>query len=193
MSQAAARHWSVEEFLAWQLGRPGRFELVGGFPVELMSGATIRHDDIVLNILAELRQRQRGKSCRPFTADLCIETLPGQIRRPDAGVDCGPRDPDGLIASDPVLVVEVFSPTTRDFDTAGKLTEYKAVASLRTILYVEPNRPEVFVFERNEDGEWIESRLAGMETAALVPVLGIELPLAEIFDGVEFPTGPYLA
>ncbi|WP_206452954.1 Uma2 family endonuclease [Aurantimonas marina] len=193
MSQAAARHWSVEEFLAWQLGRPGRFELVGGFPVEMMAGASARHDNIVLNILAELRQRLRGNPCKPFTAQFCIETLPGQVRRPDAGVDCNQTDPDALIANEPVLVIEVFSPTTRDFDTAGKLAEYKAVASLRTILYVEPNRPEVFVFERNEDGEWIESRLAGMDTAAPVPALGIDLPLAEIFDGVEFPTGPYLA
>lgn len=192
MSQAAARHWSVEQFLAWQLGRPGRFELVGGFPVELMAGASARHDNIVLNILAELRQRLRGNPCKPFTADFCIETLPGQVRRPDAGVDCSQTDPDALIAKEPVLAVEVFSPTTRDFDTAGKLVEYKNVASLRTILYVEPNRPEVFVFERNEDREWHEGRVAGMETAAPIPALGIELPLAEIFDGVEFPTGPYL-
>ncbi len=193
MSQAAARHWSVEEFLAWQLDRPGRFELVGGFPVELPEGETALHDRILVNLIGELGTRLSGRNGHPFTKGLCIETLPGQIRRPDAGVDCGPRDPDGLIASEPVLVVEVFSPTTRDFDTAGKLAEYKAVASLRTILYVEPNRPEVFVFERNEDGEWIESRLAGMDTAAAVPALGIELPLAEIFEGVEFPTGPYLA
>ncbi len=105
MSRAAQKHWTIEEFLVWQDGRPGRYEFVDGEPVKMMTGATARHDTIVLNVLAELRQRLKGSPCKAFTADYCVRTQHDQIRRPDAGVDCGPREPNDLVAGKPVLVV----------------------------------------------------------------------------------------
>jgi len=121
MSDPAPKPWTVEEFFAWQEHQPDRYELVGGFPVRIMAGARNVHDDIVVNLLAELRAQLRGGGCRPFTGDGSIETLSGQIRRPDAGVDCGRRDPNGLQAALPRLVIEVLSPTTRDFDAFEKV------------------------------------------------------------------------
>jgi len=88
MTDAAPRRWSIEEFFAWQERQPERYELVDGFPIRMMAGAKNVHDDIVVNILAELRNQLRGVSCRPFTSDGSVETKPGQIRRPDVGVDC---------------------------------------------------------------------------------------------------------
>ena len=193
MSHAVQDLWTVEEFLTWQEGKQGRYEFVGGLPVKMMTGATARHDSIVLNVLAELRQRLKGNPCSAFTADYCIKTKSDQIRRPDAGVDCGPREPTDLVATKPVLVVEVFSPSTRDLDRATKLNEYKAVASIQTILYVEPNRPEVYLFERSAEGSWQDERLVvGLEKEIAIPALGIVLPLGEIFDGIDFVPGPLL-
>jgi Uma2 family endonuclease len=139
MTEAAPRRWTSAEFFAWQETQPERYELVDGFPVRMMAGARNVHDDIVVNILAELRNQLRGSACRPFTGDGSIETKPGQIRRPDIGVDCGPRDPNATKAASPRVVAEVLSPTTRDFDTIGKLEEYKLVESLERILVIEPN------------------------------------------------------
>ncbi|MBP0614643.1 Uma2 family endonuclease [Jiella mangrovi] len=195
MSHAEQQAWSVEEFLAWQEGRPGRYEFIQGQPVKMMTGATARHDNVVLNVLSELRQRLKGHPCKPFTADYCVRTIEDRIRRPDAGVDCQQDDPNALVATKPVLVVEVFSPSTRDLDRALKLTEYKAVPSIRTILYIEPNRPEVYVFERSAESEtgWQdERRVVGLDKEVAIPALGIVLPLAEIFDGIDFVPGPLL-
>jgi hypothetical protein len=74
---------------------------VNGFPVRMMAGARNVHDDIVVNLIGELREQLRGSGCRPFTGGGSIETKPGQIRRPDAGVDCGHRDPNGTKADSP--------------------------------------------------------------------------------------------
>jgi Uma2 family endonuclease len=126
MTEAAPRRWTSAEFFAWQETQPERYELVDGFPVRMMAGARNVHDDIVVNILAELRNQLRGSACRPFTGDGSIETKPGQIRRPDIGVDCGPRDPNATKAASPRILAEVLSPTTRDFDTIGG-----AIAQLR--------------------------------------------------------------
>ena len=69
MTEAAPRRWTVEEFFAWQEGHSERYELVDGFPMRMMAGAKNVHDDIVVNVLAELRNQLRGGGCRPFTSD----------------------------------------------------------------------------------------------------------------------------
>src|SRR5262249_10274870 len=150
--------WTVKEFFAWQEGQADRYELVDGFPVRMMAGARNVHDDIVVNVLAELRDQLRGRDCRPFTGDGAIETKSGQIRRPDVGVDCGRRDPNATKAS-PRVVVEILSPTTRDFDTIDKLDEYKTVESLDRIVVIEPNAPQVIVWARAEDRSWRQAVL----------------------------------
>lgn len=197
MTQPAPRTWTVEEFFAWQEKQAERYELVEGFPVRLMAGAKNVHDDIVVNVLADLRNQLRGSGCRPFTGDGSVETRPGQIRRPDVGVDCGRRDPDAqnpdvVIAALPRLVVEVLSPTTRDFDTFGKLEEYKGVDSLDGILVVEPNAPEAVFWFRDSDRAWQRRTVRGLDQMIAMPGIGVTLALAEIYDGISFPARPRL-
>jgi Uma2 family endonuclease len=192
MTEAAPQRWTIEEFFAWQEKQPERYELVDGFPVRMMAGARNVHDDIVVNVLAELRNQLRGSGRRPFTSDGSIETKPGQIRRPDIGVDCGKRDPNAPKAALPRVVAEVLSPTTRDFDTIGKLEEYKLVDSLERIVVIEPNAPEVINWVREADRSWRKSVLHGLDQKIDLPEIGATLPLSEICDGVEFPARPRL-
>ncbi|HLK81473.1 MAG TPA: Uma2 family endonuclease [Xanthobacteraceae bacterium] len=192
MTDAAPRPWTVDEFFAWQERQPERYELVDGFPVRMMAGAKNVHDDIVVNVLAELRNQLRGGGCRPFTSDGSVETKPGQIRRPDIGVDCGRRDPNAMRAASPRMVVEVLSPTTRDFDTIGKLEEYKLVDSLERIVVIEPNAPEVIVWARGTNRSWQKAVRQGLDEEIGMPEIGVTLPLKEIYDGVEFPARPRL-
>lgn len=192
MSEPAERRWTLDEFFAWQSAQRERYELVGGFPVRLMAGATNVHDDIVVNLIAELRDQLRGSGCRPFTGDGSVETLPGQIRRPDAGVDCGRRDPNALMAAEPRMVAEVLSPSTRDFATFDKLDEYKAVPSLEYLLVIEPNAPEVVVWSRRADRTWERRLVAGLEQEVAMDQIGVTLALADVYDGIEFPSRPRL-
>ena len=184
--------WTVEQFFAWQVRQTARYELVGGRPVRLMAGARNVHDDIVVNLLAALRGQLRGSGCRPFSGDGSIETLPGQIRRPDAGVDCGQRDPDGMTAAMPRMVAEVLSPSTRDFDSFEKLVENRQVETLDYIMVVEPNAAEVVVWSRGPGRAWVRHFVEGLDRGVDMPGIGVTLPLAEIYDGVAFPARPRL-
>ena len=190
MSQAVLKRWTPDEFFAWQERQEDRYELVGGVPVRMMAGTSNRHDDIVVNLVGMLRDLLRGMPCRPFTGDGAVETYPGQIRRPDAGVDCGRRDPNGYRAAEVRLVVEVLSPSTRDFDAAFKVPEYRSVPSLDYILLVEPNAPEVVLWSRDETRAWTERRIDGLPGSVDLPALGITLALADLYEGVEFPATP---
>ncbi|MDQ3559119.1 MAG: Uma2 family endonuclease [Pseudomonadota bacterium] len=185
MSERAQKPWSVKEFFAWQEGREERYELVNGFPARMMTGARNVHDDIVVNIVVELGIQLRGSGCRPFTADGRVETRPGQIRRPDVGVDCGPRDPDDYKAALPRLIVEVLSPSARDFDTFGKLDEYKGLPSLAYILLIEPNAPMVAIWFRDADRSWQERRSEGLDGNVDLPELSLTLPLRAIYEDIN--------
>jgi Uma2 family endonuclease len=98
-------------------------------------------------------------------------------------------------AASPRVVFEVLSPTTRDFDTIGKLEEYKLVESLERIVVIEPNAPEVIIWRRGADGadrDWRKSISQGLDQKIDMPEIGVTLPLAEIYDGVDFPMRPRL-
>lgn len=191
MAEPALRSWTVAGFLSWQGGQPDLYELVGGRP-RLMAGATNVHDDIVVNIVAELKNQTRGTGCRPFTGDGAVETLPGQIRRPDVGLDCGDRRPDAMLAADPRLVVEVLSPSTRDLGAFEKLDEYKAMPGVRHVLLVEPNQALAVLWRRSAGDSWESGKVEGLDASVEMPDVGVSLRMSAIYDGVAFPRAPRL-
>jgi Uma2 family endonuclease len=83
---------TVEQFFAWQEGQAERYELVNGQPLRMMAGAKNVHDDIFVNLVGELREQVRGGGCRP----LASRPVPARFVVRDVGVDCGPRDPNGI-------------------------------------------------------------------------------------------------
>jgi Uma2 family endonuclease len=160
--------------------------LVDGRPLKLSEGAANLHDDIVINIVTSLARQLRGSGRRAFTGAGAVETYPGQIRRPDAGVDAGPRDPNAYVARSPCVVIEVLSPFARDFEAFAKIAEYKAVASLAYILFVEPNEHLVLVWARDAAGAWSEGRVEDLDASVPLPRVGAKLEMREIYDCVGF-------
>lgn len=191
MLDKAPRRMTPEEFYAWQEPMDEKYELVDGYPVprcpdiEMMTGASRRHDQIVWNVLAELKVQLRGKPCRGFTSDTAIKTLKGR-RRPDAGVECGERDDQSHEAGDVQLVSEVLSPSTRELDMFGKLDEYRAIPTMRYVLLIEPNAPRTVLWSRNDDLSWTDKAIEGLEEKIELSKLGITLALTDIYDEIDF-------
>ena len=188
MAETARAHLTVDEFFAWEENQPDKHELVDGLPLRMMAGGSRSHNLVSMNVIGELRARLRGSDCSPFNGDSAVETKPGQFRRPDGGVECGPNPMSALRVKTPRVIVEVLSPSTRDFDTYRKTAEYKLIPSLDRILLIDPNRPEIFMWSRDAAREWEETTVRGLEATIGMPELGIELPLSEIYLRVEFPT-----
>ena len=187
MAELARKTWSLDDFFAWQDRQEDRYELVDGEPLRMQSGVSGAHVQASTNILVSLGNQLRGKNCRPFHGEWSVQTKRGQIRRPDIGVDCGKFDPKSYFARAPVMVAEILSPTTRDFDTYRKAEEYKLIPSLRRILLVDPNRAEVFMWLRTEGGEWEYSTIEGLEAAIDMPEIEASLPMAEIYRDIPVP------
>ncbi len=186
---AALKHMTPDDFLVWCQDQPDRWELVHGVPIRMVTGATQRHDAVVVNLIAELRQRLMGKPCRPSTADVAARMPGGNIRRPDATVDCGPVAPDSLESSAPTIFFEVLSKSTRTFDKVRKPEEYKRVPTLRHIVLIDPREPRVWLWSRADEATaWTDQDVEGMEAAVPLTAIGVDLPMASVYDGIAFET-----
>jgi Uma2 family endonuclease len=182
---------SAEEFLEWGLHQEPCYELVDGVPVA-MADAKQPHDLIVANVHGILYNLLRGKKCRYFTADLAVRIPAGNVRRPDAGIDCGVFDREATTAAAPTLVLEVLSPLTRDFDMFGKLEEYKTVPTLAHVVIVDPDTPQVFHWSRSQNEPWSHVLLEGLDAVIPLPDVDGAMELASLYDGLTFRPLPRL-
>lgn len=189
MSQAARARMEPDDFLQWCLKQEGRWELIGGQPTRLMTGATRAHDLLVVNLIAGLRNRLRGGPCVPMTDDVASRMPNGNVRRPDVTVDCAKGAPGDLTSTEPSVFFEVLSPSTRSFDFIVKAEEYKQVPSLKHFVLLDPEQALVHVWSRGGAAGWTGDRLEGLSAQLDLPGLGVVLPLAELYDGVEVRPG----
>jgi len=171
---------TVDEFLAWAEDRPGRYELVNG-EVLAMSPERVRHADAKFAVQTALRQAtvSAGVPCRMLPDGMTVRIDRHTAYEPDALVYCGPRlDGDAIEVREPVIVVEVLSPSTQALDAGGKLQGYFRVASLHHYLIVDP---ESMVLTHHRLGdELIETRTASQGALRLDPP-GIELAVTDLF------------
>src|SRR5262249_47933376 len=148
-----------------------------------MAGAKRRHDDIEVNIISALHSRLRTGPCSPQTADQALRTGPHGVRRPDVTVDCGRTDEDALESSQPTVAFEILSPSTRKKDLLVKLEEYRAVASLKHVVLVDPDRPAILHYSRANNSPWGLLEVEGRDNQVNLAAVGVHLPLVEIYEG----------
>lgn len=184
MPQPVKETMSEDEFFAFVRDRDEKWELVEGVPV-MMAGASQRHQAIAANVFASLYNQLRGKPCRPTSADTGVAIGTGTVRYPDIVVDCGKRDDESMFASEPALVIEVLSPSTRSFDSHRKVLEYKSNPQIRYILLIDTNEPGCLLHYRESDG-WEETMHDRLEAVVVFPAIGVTMSLAVLYDGIEF-------
>jgi Uma2 family endonuclease len=188
MAESARRLMTPEEFFAWQEGREELYELVDGVPVlmlKMMTGTSVQHDRVTVNVIVSLANQLRGSRCRPTTDGVAVRTKIAGLRRPDVTVECAEMVRDTYEAREPRLVVEVLSPSTMNIDRIRKLDEYKRHPTLDAILIIDTRRPAATLYRRSGDG-WDEEDYAGLDAAIDLPTIGARLTLREVFDGVGF-------
>lgn len=179
---------NVDEFLAWAEDRPGRFELVDG-EVFAMSPERVRHAEVKAAAYLALRSalKQAQHACYALPDGVSVRIDRDTVFEPDAVVYCGARaDPDATEIGNPVIVVEVQSPSTRAVDSGLKLTRYFSLASVMHYLIVDPVR-RLVIHHRRAEGGLIETRIATRETLDLTPP-GLTLPVPELF--ADLPPDP---
>ena len=181
---------SVEDYLEGEKVAEIKHEYLGGV-VHAMAGAKNRHNMIAVNSLGHLFGKLSGKPCQPFSSDTKLRVeYPDHTRfyYPDAMVVCQSNPEDDHFQSQPVVVIEVLSESTRRTDMGEKRDAYLTIPSLKVLLLVEVDRAEVVAYRRKPEGGFSGELYQGMDEVIALPEIETELALSEIYERLEFGT-----
>jgi Uma2 family endonuclease len=185
MIATARKPMTLSEFLEWEERQELRYEFDGFQPIA-MTGGTAAHAAIQRNLAIALGGRLRGRECQFFGSDLKIEVA-GHIRYPDGFVVCSPVPTRTKVVSDPMIIFEVLSDSTGRTDLVTKNHEYAATPSGRRYVILAQDEMAGTMFERIGD-DWVGHLLAA-DTILHFPEIGIEVPLVELYEGVDLAQG----
>jgi Uma2 family endonuclease len=183
MNVVPKQKMSVDEYLAWAQERSGRFELYGG-TVYAMTPERAQHAKVKLAVQIALREgiRRAGLPCHVLPDGMTVRVAQDTAHEPDALVYCGREiAADALEVANPMILVEVLSPSTRHIDAAAKLAGYFSLPSVRHYLIVDPDRPLVIHHARG-DGDALATRIASAGRLRLEPP-GLELTIEDFYAG----------
>jgi Uma2 family endonuclease len=181
MSIALRQPMTREEFLAWEAQQPLRYEFDGFQPIA-MAGGTEEHAAIQRNLAIAVGGRLRGKPCRFYGSDLKIDTSE-TIRYPDGFVVCSPAVRGATRILDPVIIFEVLSDSSARTDLVTKNHEYAGIASVRRYIVLAQDEMSGTMFER-VGTDWV-GHLLHAGSILHMPEIDIELPLAELYEGID--------
>lgn len=187
MTEAALSYpLTLDGFLEWEERQAERFEFLDGV-VRLMSGGTEDHDRLSVNLIRLLGNALRGGPCVVHASNLKVLSRRGHASMyPELFVRCGPRDGRRTRVEDPVVVFEVLSDSTARYDLTRKRRAYKAIPSLRAIVYVSQYEPHLDVVRRLADGGWDDDEeVDGLGAELGLPEIGVRLAMAEIYEGTD--------
>jgi Uma2 family endonuclease len=162
---------------------PTKHEYVAG-QVYALAGASERHNLIAGNIFGHLWTGSRGGPCRVYGSDMRLRIDDDAVYYPDVQVVCDPGDAEQMYTTSPCVLVEVLSPSTESIDLREKLMAYRRLKSLRAYLIVSHDKRCVIRHYRAENDAWFDAYHAG-DAKVPFPCPGLELTLAEIYEGVE--------
>jgi Uma2 family endonuclease len=180
--------YSFRDYVAFETDARERHEFVRGL-ILAMAGGTLEHAARAAKVVALLSAELAGKRCRVFDSNARVRIpATGNAFYPDASVVCGglevdAEDPHSM--TNPVVLVEVLSPTTAEYDLTDKLDEYKKLASARHVVHVSHDAVEVVVWSRGDAG-WTAASF-GLGKRAALGAIGCELDVDDIYRD---PLGP---
>lgn len=149
-----------------------------------MAGATPNQAMVTASMIT-LLHRQMPPGCRTFSSDLRIKASPaGLYTYPDCSVICGDLQYFGDqkdVVTNPLLLVEVLSPSTEGYDRGKKFEFYRTNESIREYLVVHQDRRHVEHHSKQDDGSWVLREYFGGERAFSIARLGVQISLAELY------------
>ncbi|WP_433929345.1 Uma2 family endonuclease [Sorangium cellulosum] len=183
---ARNRTSTFAEYLAREQTSETKHEHVNG-EIFAMAGGTPEHGLMAVNVASVLRGQLLDRRCRVYNSDVRVRVqATGLTTYPDVSVVCGrlerdPEDENSLL--NPIVLVEVLSPSSEAYDRGEKFAHYQTVPSLREYVLVSYQRRRVEVLRRNDDGTWTLHDVRESGVAELASV-GCTLPLDEVYRGV---------
>ncbi len=191
---------SEEDYLAFERQADERHEYIDG-QIRAMAGESLAHARISTNLVHELGNELKGKTCEPLFKDMKVRSGAAQAAKnkwppkgffsyPDALVVCDPlcHDEHQDVVINPKVIIEVLSESTEAFDRGEKFKRYrKHNDTLTDYILIAQDKVCVEHFTRQADGTWVLRQLDDPAASLLIASIDCRLSLAELYDRVAFP------
>ncbi len=182
---------SVAEYIQYEIDTNQKYEYHNG-EIFALAGGTIEHALLVGNIYAELRNGLKAKNsnCKPITSEAKLHIKKeNKYVYPDSMVICGeierPKETNDAIAN-PILIVEVLSKSTIEYDKGDKFYFYRQIPTLQEYVLIEQNRHVVEIyFKKDKNDLWRISRYEGLDNTIILQSLNIEIKLADLYFDIK--------
>ena len=157
-----------------------------------VKACTVQHGEILVNLCGILGAQLRNSQCRPVASPLRVRIPNGPYTYPDMVVACckmelEPGVHDTLV--NPVVLFEILSGTTANFDAGAKGRMYRSIPSLLDYVVIEQSRSCVERYSRQPGGKWLIETVEGLDSVLAIESIGCQLPLSEIYFRVQLDAG----
>jgi len=186
--------YTIDEYLEMERAGDERHEYIDGF-IYLMSGESLAHSRICINLAREVSTQLRGTPCEALSPNMKVRTqihtrYKGHFSYPDLTVVCGTplfhdTQKDALL--NPTVIFEVLSSSTESYDRGEKFLRYRTeIVALTDYLLVAQDKPLIEHYTRRSDG-WLLTSVSNLDETLELPNIDCRLLLSEVYDRVEFP------
>jgi Uma2 family endonuclease len=181
------------EYLEFERQSEFKHEYING-EVFAMAGASRAHSLICGNLMAILKAQLRGRGCEVHDSNFRLKVeATGLLTYPDLSVICGEVQMaesvfDTLL--NPILLIEVLSPSTKKYDRTEKFSDYRKIPSFKEYVLVAQDKAHIERYLRREDGIWELKEVEGLEAKLELSSIGVTLSLADVYEQVSFEKEP---
>ena len=175
-----SRFISEEDYLAGEQVAGFKSEYIDG-QIYAMTGGSINHNRLAVNLLRQIGNHLEGKPCQPYSSDIKVK-IGSKYFYPDVMVDCTPQQGDSLFTQTPVIIVEVLSKSTRRMDETTKRLAYLQIPTLQEYVLIEQDIADIEVVRRS-NGWQPEHYFLGDEFT--LHAIGLTLTVETVYDRVQ--------
>lgn len=185
------RRYTVEEYLEMERASDVKHEYYQG-EIFAMSGASDNHNEIFTNVFGDLCLQLKGKPCRPYGSDMRMHIPENTLYTyPDISIYCvgqNTTDNDGYNdnKSNPTIIIELLSPSTRSYDLGKKFELYKAIPTLKEYILIDSERIGVKSWRINAHNYWEPEEYKTLQQTILIPTVSVSLSMKDIYTDVAF-------
>ncbi len=176
------------EYLSFEKASQTKHEYYKG-EIFAMSGAGRRHNIIFSNLFGQLAYNLKGKFCQPFGSDMRLHIPENTLYTyPDITIYCGDvksseKDEDTAIL--PTVVIEILSPSTKEYDRGTKFKLYRGIPSLKEYILIDTEMINVEIFTLTANNTWQLNELKDLNDSLTIQTVDFTVSLADIYEGTK--------
>ncbi len=182
------QEYSIAEYLEMENAATEKHEYYQG-EIFAMSGAKFQHNIVIGNMFASLKNKLKGKPCRPLGSDARVHIQKNTLfTYPDISVVCGEPlflNNDDMNLLNPSIIIEVLSPSTKNYDRGDKFKLYRDIPALKEYILVDPETISIEAFYINAHSQWELTEYKNMDDTLQFKTIKVSMKLEDVYEGTR--------